>query len=107
MIVLFYHRIADDAANPWTASNAVFERQIDWLGRHYEFVPLAEAQRRLRAGSNSRPVVSITFDDGYADNCTHALPLLIERRIPCTYFVTTHHILTGEAFPHDLAHGCR
>jgi peptidoglycan/xylan/chitin deacetylase (PgdA/CDA1 family) len=105
VIVLFYHRIADDGANAWTASNAIFERQIRWLQRHFDLVSLAEAQQRLRRGRNARPCVTITFDDGYADNCHRALPLLIERRIPCTYFVSTHHILIGEPFPHDVALG--
>ena len=31
VVVLFYHRIADDRANSWTTSNRTFARQIDWL----------------------------------------------------------------------------
>ena len=91
--------------NPWTVSNAMFARQIGWLRAHFELISLDEAQRRIRAGHNPRPCVSITFDDGYADNCQRAIPLLVERRIPCTYFVTLHNVLTGEPFPHDLATG--
>ncbi len=105
VMVLFYHRIADDRANAWTARNAMFARQIRWLKRHFELVSLAEAQRRVRAARNDRPAVAITFDDGYADNCTRALPLLIDEGIPCTYFVATRHILTGMPFPHDVARG--
>jgi peptidoglycan/xylan/chitin deacetylase (PgdA/CDA1 family) len=102
-IVLCWHRIADDRANPWTISHAMFARQIRWLSRHFEFVSLAEAQRRIRDNCNSCPCVSVTFDDGYADNCQQAIPLLIEERIPCTYFVTTQNVIGGEPFAHDLA----
>ncbi len=105
VIVFFYHRIADDRANAWTASNAMFARQISWLKRYFQLVSLGEAQRRVQSGTNRRPCVAITFDDGYADNCDHALPLLIAERIPCTYFVSSRHILTGTPFPHDLAKG--
>jgi peptidoglycan/xylan/chitin deacetylase (PgdA/CDA1 family) len=105
LVVLFYHRIADDRATPWTASNAVFERQIEWLERNFELISLEEVQRRIRRGRNHRPAVSITFDDGYADNCTQALPLLIERRIPCTYFICSHQIARGAPFAHDVARG--
>jgi peptidoglycan/xylan/chitin deacetylase (PgdA/CDA1 family) len=105
IIVLYYHRIADDRANPWTISNRLFARQIDWLGRRFEFISLEEAQRRIRRGLNHRPCVSITFDDGYADNCRQAIPLLIKERIPCTYFATLHNVLSGEPFSHDLVHG--
>jgi len=104
-IVLFWHRIADDRANPWTTSNASFARQIHWLQKRFLFVSLEEAQRRIRAGCNREPCVSITFDDGYADNCRQAIPWLIEKRIPCTYFVTVQNMLSGEPFPDDAAMG--
>ena len=107
VMVLIYHRIADDAANLWTMSNEMFVRQITWARQHYEIVSLTEAQRRVRSGHNERPCVSITFDDGYAVNCQHALPFLVRERIPCTYFVTTEGALTGSPFGHDLAMGNR
>jgi peptidoglycan/xylan/chitin deacetylase (PgdA/CDA1 family) len=99
--VVAYHRVADDAATPWTISNAVFRRQIDWLSKRFDLVSLAEAQRRVAAGENCRPTVSITFDDGYADNCRQALPLLIRKQIPVTYFVTSGAVLCGDYFDHD------
>jgi len=106
VVVLFYHRIADDRANAWTTSHRHFARQIEWLARHFQIVSLEEAQRRIRVG-NDRPCASITFDDGYAENCRAAIPTLIRRRIPCTYFVTLDHVLHGEPFAHDVAQGNR
>ena len=107
VIVLCYHRIADDRANAWTMSNAMFLRQIHWLKKRFQFVSLAEAQHRIRRGHNSEPCISITFDDGYADNCQQAIPTLIRERIPCTYFVTLQNVLSEEPFSHDLATGHR
>ena len=107
VVVLFYHRIADDRANSWTTSNRSFARQVRWLARHFDLVSLEEAQRRIRTADNTRPCVSITFDDGYADNCQQAIPLLIKERVPCTYFVTLGNVSEGEPFPHDLAQGNR
>jgi peptidoglycan/xylan/chitin deacetylase (PgdA/CDA1 family) len=105
VLVLFYHRIADDCANEWTASNRTFARQMYWLKKHFDMVSLGEAQRRVSSGRNCRPCVSVTFDDGYADNCQQALPLLIREQIPCTYFVASRHILDGQPFAHDVALG--
>jgi len=105
VVVLFYHRIADDRATPWTVSNRMFARQVDWLRRRFDLVSLEEAQRIVRRGRNQRPTVSITFDDGYAENCHAAIPLLIKERIPCTYFVTLRNVLDGEPFAHDRALG--
>jgi len=99
---LFYHRVANDNITPWTITEKQFEQQIDWLQDNFEIVDLQECQRRISSGFNDRPTVSLTFDDGYAENCEFALPLLIERRIPVCYFVTLHHVTKQEYFPHDL-----
>lgn len=104
-MVLFYHRVADDRLNPWTISQAAFARQMHWLRKHFDMISLAEGQRRLRAGCNDRPAVTITFDDGYADNCRRGLPLLVELGIPCTYFVTSQNVLGQRPFPHDVKLG--
>jgi peptidoglycan/xylan/chitin deacetylase (PgdA/CDA1 family) len=102
--ILFYHRVAEDM-NPWTIRFKDFERQIDWLQDHFEFVSLADAQERLANGFNDEPCVSMTFDDGYAENCMQAIPLLLERRIPFTYFVTWQNVRDQIPFPHDVARG--
>lgn len=103
--ILFYHRVADDCANPWTLSNRDFERQIRWLTRHFEIVSLGETQKRItgHAAPTRRHAVSITFDDGHADNCHQAIPFLVKHRVPCTYFVSVDHIVSGKPF---AAGGC-
>lgn len=106
VIVLYYHRIADDLATPWTATPAMFARQMRWLKKRFDLVSMTEAQQRIRT-RNSRPAVHITFDDGYADNCREAIPLLIREQIPCTYFVCTQHVLKQKFFAHDEALGCQ
>jgi len=109
IVVIYYHRVADDNASPWTVSNRTFTEQINWLRRHFELISLRETQRLVEIGENHRPRVCITFDDGYAENCEHAIPLLVKHRIPCMYFVTTRNVLDATPFPHDVARGkpCR
>ena len=104
--ILFYHRVADKHPNEWTMSTATFQRQMDYLQEHYELVTLPQAQQLMRGESvTERPAVCITFDDGYGENVDFALPLIIDRNIPCTYFVTHHHVTTGAPFSHDVAAG--
>jgi peptidoglycan/xylan/chitin deacetylase (PgdA/CDA1 family) len=105
--VLFYHRVADTHPNDWTMPTRMFQRQIDWLTRRFDVVSLQEAQRRLQSGRSKRPAVAITFDDGYGENCEHAIPLLLRRNLPFTYFVSTQILRDQSAFPHDLAAGVR
>ncbi|TWT48753.1 Polysaccharide deacetylase [Botrimarina hoheduenensis] len=102
---LFYHRVADTTPNDWTIGVEAFRRQIDWLAERFDVVSLAEAHRRLIQQDSKRPAVVITFDDGYADNCAHAVPMLIDRGLPFTYFVTTENIRNQSPFPHDKAAG--
>ncbi len=105
--VLFYHRVADDLATAWTLSNRCFERQIRWMARYFDLISLEEVQRRITQCDSTRPAVSITFDDGYAENCHRAIPLLVKEGIPCTYFVTLTNVLEQKPFSHDLTLGYR
>lgn len=103
--VLFYHRVADTVPNGWTITNKNFVRHLDWLQQHLDFVSLDDTVADQKIGFRERPTVHITFDDGYADNMTAALPELIRRGIPTTYFVTTYFVEAQIPFPHDIALG--
>ncbi len=107
IFVFYYHRIADDAANDWTVSNEMFQRQVNWLRSRFEMISLSECQRRMQLPVNMQPCAAITFDDGYAENCEQALPWLVKERIPCTYFVATDFVINERPFPHDVAMGNR
>jgi peptidoglycan/xylan/chitin deacetylase (PgdA/CDA1 family) len=102
---LFYHRISDDHPNPWSMTRDQFRRQIDWFQEKFDLVSLAELQRRVNSEFNDRPTLAITFDDGYAENCEYALPLLVERKIPVCYFVTIDNVVNQTPFPHDVGIG--
>ena len=83
--VLVYHTISTPPA-PLPAdidiSPARFERQVQWLSRWRRVARLDETL----TGAKGR-LVAITFDDGYRDNLTVALPLLEKFRLPMTLFV--------------------
>lgn len=103
--ILFYHRVADTHLNPWTITNANFIQHLDWVAKHARFASLDDIRTSQLNGHRSVPMVGLTFDDGYSENCDQAIPTIVERKIPCTYFVTTHFAETGEPFPHDIAAG--
>jgi len=105
IVILFYHRVGEHTPNAWTISYRRFAQQISWLEERFDLISLSEAQRRIRAGVNDRMAVSLTFDDGYAENCDRALPLLIRKQIPVAYLVATDHVLRAKPFPHDVAGG--
>jgi peptidoglycan/xylan/chitin deacetylase (PgdA/CDA1 family) len=84
--VLIYHTISDPPValpgdidiSPWK-----FARQLQWLSRWRRVVRLEETLTEP-----SQRLTAITFDDGYHDNLTVALPLLERFGFPMTLFVT-------------------
>lgn len=60
--------------------------------RNYEFISLDRLVDRLNTGKKkkNKKFVVFTFDDGYADNFTHAYPVFKKHRIPFTIYVTTN-----------------
>ncbi len=105
MRALFYHRVADTHPNSWSISRQDFARQMQWLQDHVELISLGQMQRRMRDQTSWNCAASVTFDDGYAENCDFALPLLVRSGIPVTYFVSLEYIKTGRSFPHDAQRG--
>jgi peptidoglycan/xylan/chitin deacetylase (PgdA/CDA1 family) len=87
-VVLCYHSI-HPSAHYASASPAMFADHLDWLRDTTDVVALTslldDADPSRMSG---RPRVAISFDDGYADNHEYALPMLAERGMTATFFVT-------------------
>ena len=90
LTILTYHRVLDapDPLQPLQFDRRSFELQMALLRRLATPLPLLEAVRLLREDRLPRRAVCVTFDDGYADNLTNALPILQRHGIPATLFVT-------------------
>lgn len=103
-LVLGYHRVVDDYAAvartempSMLTSTRMFERHLDCIGRHFEFVSLDDIGAHLQSGRTfDRPVAAVTFDDGYQDVYEHAFPVLTRKGIPAAVFVVTD--LVGRSF---------
>lgn len=89
--ILIFHRVQPepDALFPEEVDAAQFERILSWLGSWFRVLPLNEAAARLRDGTLPARAICITFDDGYADNYTEALPALSRHRMHATFFIAT------------------
>ena len=85
-VVLCYHSIHPSL--PFrSATPELFDEHLHWLSQHCEVVPF-RGLSAARANARSRPAVSVTFDDGYADNHEYALPTLVRHGINATFFVS-------------------
>ncbi len=92
-IILMYHSVVEGKpVDPYSVSKKAFCDQISWLlDKGYQFVSLAALVQSLRKGVEVKGVkrVVLTFDDGYRDFFIHALPVLLNHRLPATVFLVT------------------
>jgi peptidoglycan/xylan/chitin deacetylase (PgdA/CDA1 family) len=95
--VLIFHRVlpAPDPLFPGEVDAARFETQMRWVKQWFNVLPLTEAVALLRSGRLPARAAAITFDDGYADNCTIAMPILQRAGLRATFFIATGYLDGG------------
>lgn len=96
IVILMIHGVMDDRDNPcWIPlrpqlSRDKLDEYLKVLSQRYHFVSLADAVQMLQGHKPVEPYsVVLTFDDGYRNNITHALPILRRYNAPATFFVPT------------------
>lgn len=91
LTIVRHHRVYAAAERPLYrlgVAEAVLDRQLALLARAgLAPVTVSEGLERLAHGAPG-PVVAMTFDDGYADNVTRALPLLARHQARATFYLT-------------------
>ncbi|SFZ71610.1 polysaccharide deacetylase family protein [Chitinimonas taiwanensis] len=110
--ILTFHRVLaqPDPLLPDEPDVARFDEELRWLGRWFQVLPLDEAAARLQAGSLPARAAVITFDDGYANNATQALPLLQKHAMPATFFIASGFLNGGRMWNDaiiETVRGCR
>lgn len=108
VVVLMYHGVVPDdeplAAGDWLQVRASeFRMQMAYLAKYYQVCRLDDVLGTQLAPP-TRPQALITFDDGYANNLTVALPILREFQIPASIFLVTGHVGTRRLFWWDRLH---
>lgn len=98
-VILTYHSISA-GSSPLKISPSLFAEQMEWLGRNTSVISLAvlvEALRK-RLPLPSRAVV-LTFDDGFADFYSHAVPVLLRLNLPAIVFLPTQYMGRANSWP--------
>jgi peptidoglycan/xylan/chitin deacetylase (PgdA/CDA1 family) len=105
VIILFLHGTATEAeGDEWKPlrlprSVQALQRQLEIIGRHYSWVSIDEAVAMLSGKTKMRPnSVVLTFDDGYRNNMSEALPVLQSLGIKSTIYVATGFLNNRKAF---------
>jgi peptidoglycan/xylan/chitin deacetylase (PgdA/CDA1 family) len=81
--VQFYHWVLQDQVE-------IFRRQLQSLRDYGDFINLDQAVALLRSGGRiGGRYFCVTFDDGFKNCLTSAVPALVDLEIPATFFVPT------------------
>ena len=86
--ILIYHLVGTNLGREMEVATETFANQIRYLQAEGSIVSLGDAVSRIGMPGDDRLFV-LTFDDGYADMYANAFPLLVERSVPFTVYLTT------------------
>lgn len=110
LTILTYHRVLPEgSARSYPLASLVtpepvFREQVRWLAGRTALSTLGAAvAARGSWGSDARPRVCITFDDGFADNLRFAAPVLDELGVRATFFISTAPVREGGRLWFDAA----
>lgn len=90
--ILMFHEIQRNCRSELMTGTSVelFEYSLSWLQRKgWAIVSLEECLERLARNDRSRRYAVLTFDDGYRDNVSAALPILERYNAPFMMYVPT------------------
>ncbi len=110
LTILCYHRVLPAAQRAAYHDPALvvtpetFRAHCEGLKARYDVRPLGEAFGLWRARTQTaRPLLAITFDDGYRDNLRHAAPILDAFGLKATFFIVAGLVDTDERPWYDRA----
>lgn len=87
-LILIYHQVGGGSGLEMEVEPGTFRRHLDWIADHLEVKHLDTA---IADGDG----VVLTFDDGYCSLYEVAYPLLRERGMPFTLYLTTDPVESG------------
>ena len=107
--VVLFHRVlaAPDPMFPDDIDQSRFRQICDWLAAWFNVLPLDQAVRQQADGCLPARALSITFDDGYADNHDLAMPILLERGLSATFFIASGFLNGGRMWNDTVVEALR
>lgn len=100
--VLMYHQVLPehDFMRPDEITAAIFQQHLQHLTSNFTLLTLTDALDKLSSGTLPPNAAVMTFDDGYENNASIALPMLQQFGVPATFYIATD-FLNGGAMWND------
>ncbi|GGZ93631.1 polysaccharide deacetylase family protein [Algibacter mikhailovii] len=103
--VIFWHGV-DNNPDPLIEAESIdkkaFIKQLNYLEKNYSIIGIDDFHLRYKNNKFIGDEILLTFDDGYRNNLTVLAPILKERNIPYTVFISTKNISEGKLFPTSI-----
>lgn len=92
--VLLFHRVWNENEYSITKNLQVSQEYLGkviqyFINNNIDIVSMEECYKRITSKRKQKRFVVFTFDDGYADNMTHALPVFEKYNAPFNLFLST------------------
>lgn len=89
--ILIYHQVLPeyDPMRPDEITAERFDQQMGWIASNFRVFTVSDALEKLRTGTLPNRSLCITFDDGYENNTSIALPILQKHNLCATLFVAS------------------
>ena len=85
-----FHRVSPIKDELWAPMNPeLFEKIIIHLKQKYHIVNLEETYLSDSIIEQSKPLATISFDDGYKDNIEYAAAILNKHKVTASFYVIT------------------
>lgn len=110
--ILAYHRITHNEPENYMFNSEVFsstvedfERQMEYVSKNFNVINFEQLEIDIENDDIKDNSLIITFDDGYYDNYSLAMPILNKYKIGATVFLATDYIDSGDLFWFDVVAG--
>lgn len=109
LFVFIFHRILarPDPLLSGEPDRDQFGWMVRFISRAFTVLPFVTAVELLKRNQLPPAAASITFDDGYRDNFTVALPVLREHGVTGTFFIATGFLGGGRMWNDDVIEAVR
>ncbi|MCM8620680.1 MAG: polysaccharide deacetylase family protein [Candidatus Accumulibacter sp.] len=109
LFVFIFHRVLaePDPLLPQEPDAAAFDWMVRFISRNFRVMPLGQAVNLLKARRLPSASACITFDDGYQDNFSVALPILKRHGSVATFFIATGYLDGGRMWNDSLVESVR
>jgi len=109
LLVFMFHRVLAEADPllPAEPDSAQFDWMMQFISKSFNILPFGQAVSLLYSGKLPAASACITFDDGYQDNFSVALPILQRYGISGTFFIATAFLNGGRMWNDDIIEAIR